>query len=354
MGDFFGLTLENELFKKDAFYQAIVNNFYDAIYILDINNTIIYSNHSVKRVLGIEPGEMLGKRFTDFVHPDDIYNVQKILSNSKTGKQAYNICEFKIKHKDSKWLWVQSASYKLFKNETTEAIVVSIIDITEKKLLERKLKEIREQLAILQNKSLSEYAYITSAKLRAPLTNILGLSNLLHDFSPDQGEDFQNLKTLLLNLQQQAEKLDKVIYDINSIVSTNVVKGNARMMDRKIEHIVLIDDEPVANLIHEKVIAKAIPEGQLKVISSFTTPEEAFSYIQRIPPDLIFLDIDMPKVGAWEFLQRMEKDNLDIDVIIISSSINPADREKAMAFPSVKNFFNKPLKLEDIEDILNK
>src|SRR6185437_2837113 len=119
MDGFFGLTLENELFKKDTFYQAVVNNFYDAIYVLDDNNSIIYANHSVKKILGMEPGEMLGKHLIDFIHPDDAPKVQQILADIKKGKQTYIVGEYKIKHRDNKWLWMQSSYYKLFSNETT-------------------------------------------------------------------------------------------------------------------------------------------------------------------------------------------------------------------------------------------
>ena len=71
-------------------------------------------------------------------------------------------------------------------------------------------------------------------------------------------------------------------------------------------------------------------------------------------PDLILLDINMPIMDGWEFLDEFS--NLtyskDISVIILTSSINPEDREKAKKYKDVKGFMSKPITKDKLDQIL--
>jgi CheY-like chemotaxis protein len=62
-------------------------------------------------------------------------------------------------------------------------------------------------------------------------------------------------------------------------------------------------------------------------------------------PDYIFLDINMPLMDGWGFLQGFEKLNLPFDykVIVLTASVNPADKGKAETYKNVVGFFSKPL-----------
>ena len=74
-------------------------------------------------------------------------------------------------------------------------------------------------------------------------------------------------------------------------------------------------------------------------------------------PDIIFLDINMPRMNGWEFMAEYEhlpkevKGNLI--VIMLTTSQNPDDIEKAYAIEGVKKFLTKPLKSEDLDSIIS-
>ena len=74
---------------------------------------------------------------------------------------------------------------------------------------------------------------------------------------------------------------------------------------------------------------------------------------ERLLPDLILLDINMPIMNGWEFLDAFSglKYSKKIPIVILTSSINPADVEKSKTYNVVKGFISKPLNSEKLDHI---
>ncbi len=199
-----------------------------------------------------------------------------------------------------------------------------------------------------QRETLANYAHLTSHKLRAPLSNILSLSNSIRD---SKIYDPEIIRNLLADITKQAESLDAIIYTLNGLISTEneeiVIKP--KLSIKEIKNIVLIDDEPVVNKIHEKILSTYFPDVSIKI---YTDGAEALHYLTKSHTDLIILDINMPGVDGWQFLDELNKRHIRANIIILSSSIDPAEKNRAFRYENVKHFWNKPLTVEQISFVL--
>ena len=79
----------------------------------------------------------------------------------------------------------------------------------------------------------------------------------------------------------------------------------------------------------------------------------------RVETDLIFLDLNMPVMGGWEFLDHFSGEPYkalfnNIKVIVLSSTIDPHDIEKANTYPMVLQFMSKPITIEMLEELKTK
>lgn len=217
-------------------------------------------------------------------------------------------------------------------------IALIIRDVTKKKSNEFAL--------INKNKTLHEYAFLTSHKLRAPLTNILGLSNLIEDIDMHSKEDCKQIKSLFKHVQKQAETLDNIINTLGKLIADSQTMELTKDEVHEIKRIILVDDELIVTMLNSRMIEKVNKNIERL---SFNSPKEALKYLQHNKADLILLDINMPEMNAWEFLECMNTLLLQNNVIIVSSSIDPNDRRKAATFPNVKGFLPKPLNVEDLK-----
>ncbi|GAB3021133.1 response regulator [uncultured Cyclobacterium sp.] len=117
--------------------------------------------------------------------------------------------------------------------------------------------------------------------------------------------------------------------------------------------IVLVDDDPIVILLQKKLMQKA---GISHQIISFNNGEEALSFLTDKGNEnkyLMFLDINMPGLSGWEVLDEFEKNNkgLELKVIIITSSIEDADRLKAKTYDRIVDFWVKPFSLQDFVNL---
>lgn len=119
--------------------------------------------------------------------------------------------------------------------------------------------------------------------------------------------------------------------------------------------IYLIDDNEGFNYLTEKVIEDLNENHQ---VEKFVDPDEAIEQILSLEklPEYIFLDINMPSIDGWELLSILEEEIGNIkektNVIMLTSSILPADMDKAQTNESVKYYINKPLSEYYAKEIL--
>ena len=118
-------------------------------------------------------------------------------------------------------------------------------------------------------------------------------------------------------------------------------------MGAKLKQVVLIDDSVADNFLHRMVIEDT---GLVEEIVEFQYAEKALEYLRdREPPpvDLIFLDINMPRMNGFEFLEEYaklpEERQARMVVTMLTTSLNPEDEERARRCGTVKGYLTKPL-----------
>ena len=118
--------------------------------------------------------------------------------------------------------------------------------------------------------------------------------------------------------------------------------------------IILVDDQPIANFITRKLLEV---EGYNKDILDFTNPEEALTYLEDKQNTLIFLDLNMPEMNGWEFLDYLKSKSQQHKIIILTSSTSTVDQNKAKEYDSVIKYVEKPLnkdKFRELQPLLEK
>ena len=122
----------------------------------------------------------------------------------------------------------------------------------------------------------------------------------------------------------------------------------------------LVDDNPHDNFFHERVINQ---NNAADIVVAKQTGMDALEYLKSkkdedMHPDLIFLDINMPGMNGWEFLEEYnkldEKFKSRAIIIMLTTSDNPDDKMKAKLLNVASEFKTKPLTQEMLEEIMEK
>lgn len=130
------------------------------------------------------------------------------------------------------------------------------------------------------------------------------------------------------------------------------------MEARKFNIVMLVDDNEIDNLINQKMIESA---GICNIIYTQTGARSAIEFLRNIEktpgyesilPEVLFLDIDMPLMDGFQFLDEFERlgeaTRKRIRIVMLTSSINPQDHARSLKYSSVILFLNKPLSHESI------
>ncbi|MEC5165419.1 CheY-like chemotaxis protein [Flavobacterium sp. PL11] len=123
----------------------------------------------------------------------------------------------------------------------------------------------------------------------------------------------------------------------------------------------IIDDDPIYQTIIHKIIKKS---DIFSMICSFSNGQEAFDELLNLTdsctnsPDLILLDVNMPIMDGWEFMDEMllqqDKIKKNIVIYLVSSSIALEDKTKAQSYSNILGYLSKPITILDLVYIVSR
>jgi CheY-like chemotaxis protein len=123
-------------------------------------------------------------------------------------------------------------------------------------------------------------------------------------------------------------------------------------MEKK--NILLVDDDSIANFLIEKIVQST---GLARNIFKALNGKEALEYFYEHPnvPEVVLLDLNMPVMNGFEFLKAFQvldlKDKDNVLIIMVTSSGNPSDKEKARSL-GIRYYLTKPISAEMISSII--
>lgn len=181
--------VQQALRKSEERFRSLVQHSSDIITVLDGFGTITYLSPSIEHLLGYSADEMMGQNPFDLVHPDDRIRMAALLKRVVRQSGAQGNVEFRMRHADGHYVYIESAGANLLHDVNVGGIVLNSRDITERKRAEAVLvaaKEQAEEIARLKSNFLANMSH----EIRTPLTGILGFSSILAEeiTDPEQRE----------------------------------------------------------------------------------------------------------------------------------------------------------------------
>jgi CheY-like chemotaxis protein len=185
------------------------------------------------------------------------------------------------------------------------------------------------------------------------LANILGLIELVKSESQSQ----QDVTITFETLKMLTGQLDDVVHQMSDALTELDMEAEKSLFFNELEEtgineIWIVDDDQVITYITERLLHNADPS--LKV-SGYLSAKMALEKLRldSDSPDILLLDINMPGISGWEFLDELNKLGRFVNVYMYSSSIDPEDVKRARAYPMVREFLSKPLDLKTINHLLD-
>jgi CheY-like chemotaxis protein len=132
-------------------------------------------------------------------------------------------------------------------------------------------------------------------------------------------------------------------------------------MKKKLKCILLVDDDNDCNYFHNLLLTELQCSESIHIVQD---GQEALTFITTAVdgifpcPDIIFLDINMPRMDGWQFLEKYSTLDTELKakivLIMLTTSLNPDDRTRATGYKEIRGFNNKYLTADMISEILSK
>jgi PAS domain S-box-containing protein len=169
---------EDALAQSERRFRALIEQSADAIVLNDAQGTITEANPALTRLLGYRPDEIVGRFAGDFIRPDDHERIAALFAVCLQHDCRVGPTEYRIRHKDGSWCWVEATATNLLGDPAVQAVVINVHDVTERKQAAEGLADSEERFRLLVQHSSDIITVLTpegSVLYSSPsLENVLG------------------------------------------------------------------------------------------------------------------------------------------------------------------------------------
>ncbi len=198
---------EIALRESEERYRLIAENSYDLIRVINADLKIVYTSPSYQTVLGFTPEDMLEQDLFQEMHPEDVERIKGKLEELISTREP-QLVEFRRKHKDGHWVWLESVgTLVLDKDGNTKHNVIVSRNISERKKTEELLKR-AEKLAVI-----GQLSAAVAHEIRNPLTSVKGFIQLKEE---SIGKEIKDL------LFSEIEQIERVVNEFLSFAKPQV------------------------------------------------------------------------------------------------------------------------------------
>jgi len=136
---------------KPEWYRTLVKEVNDLVTVVDTDGTITYVSPAITRILGYDPGELVGHEGFEFVHPEDRERNADALESVLSNPSGSETVEVRFRHADGSWRWIEATMRNRVDDDIIDGILLSSRDITERKEYEREARELAEEYEAVLN-----------------------------------------------------------------------------------------------------------------------------------------------------------------------------------------------------------
>ena len=137
---------EQALVDSERYHRALIDQSLDLTTLVDADGFVRYASPSNEAVLGYPPGELVGRRVFELVHPDDLGKTLSVFSDGSSTPGAVRRLEFRLRHRNGSWRVLSAVGRNLFDDPVIRAGIINARDVTEQKAAEEHERTLLREL----------------------------------------------------------------------------------------------------------------------------------------------------------------------------------------------------------------